>query len=56
MGPSRIADQAEAGEIFTSQETVERVADGEVSFVQARAAELQGVAEPVTIYRVVRRA
>ena len=53
---SRIADQAEAGEILTSLETVERVADGGVSFVPARTAELQGVAEPVTLYRVLRRA
>jgi adenylate cyclase len=53
---SRIADQAEAGEILTSQETVERAADGGVSFVQARTAELQGVAEPVTLYRVLRPA
>jgi adenylate cyclase len=53
---SRIADQAEAGEILTSQETVERAADGGVSFVQARTAELQGAAEPVTLYRVLRPA
>jgi adenylate cyclase len=53
---SRIADQAEAGEILTSQETVERAADGGVSFVQARTAKLQGVAEPVTLYRVLRPA
>jgi adenylate cyclase len=53
---SRIADQAEAGEILTSQETVERAADGGVSFVQAHTAELKGVAEPVTLYRVLRPA
>jgi adenylate cyclase len=53
---SRIADQAEAGEILTSQETVERAAGGGVSFVQARTAELKGVAEPVTLYRVLRPA
>jgi adenylate cyclase len=53
---SRIADQAEGGEILTSQETVERAADGGVSFVQARTAELKGVAEPVTLYRVLRPA
>jgi adenylate cyclase len=53
---SRIADQAEGGEILTSQETVERAADGGVSFVHARTAELKGVAEPVTLYRVLRPA
>jgi class 3 adenylate cyclase len=53
---SRIADQAEAGEVLTSQETVERVAEPGLTFEPARAAELQGVAEPVTLYRVVRRA
>jgi len=53
---SRIADQARAGEILTSHETVERVNGGEVSFEQARSVELQGVARPVTLYRVVQRA
>jgi adenylate cyclase len=53
---SRIADQAESGEILTSQETVERAADAGVSFVKARIAELQGVAEPMTLYRVLPRA
>lgn len=52
---SRIADQAEAGEVLTSHETVQRVGDGEVSFERARSAELQGVADPVTLYRVFRR-
>jgi adenylate cyclase len=53
---SRIADHAEAGEVLTSWETVERVGDGEVSFEQARSVELQGVAGPVMLYRVIRRA
>jgi adenylate cyclase len=53
---SRIADLAVAGEILTSQETVGRVADAGVSFVPARSAELHGVAEPVMLYRVLRRA
>jgi adenylate cyclase len=53
---SRIADQARAGEILTSHETVERVNGGEVSFEQARSVELQGVERPVTLYRVVGRA
>src|SRR5918995_1100513 len=52
---SRIADQAEAGEILTSRETVERVGGGDVTFEEVRSAELQGVADPVTLYRVLRR-
>jgi class 3 adenylate cyclase len=52
---SRIADQAEAGEVLTSGETVERVGDGGVSFEQVRSVELQGVADRVTLYQVRRR-
>jgi adenylate cyclase len=52
---SRIADQAEAGEVLTSQETVQRVGDGGVSFEPARSVELKGVADPVTLYRVLRQ-
>ena len=52
---SRIADHAEAGEVLTSWETVERVGDGEVSFEQARSVELRGVTSPVALYRVLRR-
>jgi adenylate cyclase len=52
---SRIADQAEAGEVLTSQETVQQVGDGGVSFEPARSVELQGVADPVTLYRVLRQ-
>jgi adenylate cyclase len=52
---SRIADQAGAGEILTSRETVERVGDDELTFKQARSVELKGVAGPVTLYRVLRR-
>jgi adenylate cyclase len=53
---SRIADQAEAGEVLTSQETIERAGDGGVSFQQARSVQLRGVAGSVTFYRVLRRA
>jgi class 3 adenylate cyclase len=53
---SRIADQAEAGEVLTSQETVGRVGDHELFFEQARSVELRGVANAVTLYRVLRRA
>jgi class 3 adenylate cyclase len=52
---SRIADQAEAGEILTSQETVERIDDDEVLFERDRAVRLKGVAAPVDLYRVTRR-
>ena len=53
---SRIADQAEAGEILTSEETVERIGEGEVRFEPRRSVELKGVAAPVAIYRVFRSA
>ena len=49
---SRIADQAEAGEILTSQETVERVGDGDLRFEPVRSVELKGVAATVTLHRV----
>lgn len=52
---SRIADQAEAGEVLTSQETVEQAGGVDVAFEQTRSVELQGVAKPVTLYRVLRR-
>jgi adenylate cyclase len=52
---SRIADQAAAGEILTSQETVERVGGGDLRFEPARTVDLQGVAEPVALYHVGRR-
>ena len=52
---SRIADQAEAGEVLTSQETIDRVGDGAVTFERARSVELQGVTSPVTLYRVLPR-
>jgi adenylate cyclase len=53
---SRIADHAEAGEVLTSQQTVEQmVADVAVSFEPARSVELKGVTDPVVLYRVFRR-
>jgi len=52
---SRIADQAAAGEVLTSQETVQRLADGEVRFEPARTVELKGVASPVALYHVARK-
>jgi class 3 adenylate cyclase len=38
---SRIADQAQAGEVLTSQETVERVGDVDASFELASSIETQ---------------
>jgi class 3 adenylate cyclase len=52
---SRIADRAVAGEILTSQETMERMGDDDVSFEQAHSVELKGIADPVMLYRVSRR-
>ena len=51
---SRIADRAEAGEILTSRETVAQVDDDGVRFEEAGPVELQGVAAPVTLFRVFR--
>jgi adenylate cyclase len=51
---SRIADQAGAGEVLTSRESVERLGEVDVSFEQARSVELQGVTGPVRLYRVLR--
>jgi adenylate cyclase len=52
---SRIADRAEAGEVLTSQETIDLVDDDDVRFVPAGTEELQGVATPVQLYGVRRR-
>jgi len=49
---SRIADRAGAGEILTSEETVERADGVRFAFDSKRSAELKGVAEPMTLYRV----
>jgi class 3 adenylate cyclase len=51
---SRIADQAQAGEILTSQETVARIGIGGFRFEPTRAVELKGVATP-TMLHLVRR-
>jgi adenylate cyclase len=52
---SRIADQATAGEVLTSQESVEQAGDVEASLEKARSVELRGVTNAVTLYRVLRR-
>jgi class 3 adenylate cyclase len=50
---SRIADQAEAGEVLTNRGSVDRMGDAEASFEEARTAELRGVAAPSRSYRVL---
>jgi class 3 adenylate cyclase len=52
---SRIADQAETGEVLTSQATAEQTGDRVVGFERSRTAKLKGVAEPMTLYRAFRR-
>lgn len=49
---SRIASEAGAGEVLTSQETVELVKDRRLQFERVGPATLKGVAGPVTLYRV----
>jgi adenylate cyclase len=50
---ARIAAQAGAGEVLTSAETVELVADARLRFVRVGPVGLKGVARPVTLFRVV---
>ena len=51
---SRIADEAEAGEVLTSRETTEEIEDGIVTFERSRTTHLKGVANPMTLYRAFR--
>lgn len=51
---SRIADEAEAGEVLTSQETTEETEDPFVRFERSRTTQLKGVANPMTLYRAFR--
>jgi adenylate cyclase len=51
---SRIADEAGAGEVLTSQETAARTEDGVVRFERSRSTQLKGVAVPMTLYRASR--
>jgi adenylate cyclase len=48
---SRIADLAEAGDVLTTEETMQQVDADEVNWQPIGSAELQGVATPVTLYR-----
>lgn len=51
---SRIADEAEAGEVLTSQETTEETEDPFVRFERSRTTHLKGVANPMTLFRAFR--
>ena len=51
---SRIADEAQAGEVLTSQETTEETEDAFVRFEPSRTTHLKGVANPTTLYRAFR--
>jgi class 3 adenylate cyclase len=51
---SRIADEAQAGEVLTSQETTEETEGAFVRFERSRTTHLKGVANPMTLYRAVR--
>jgi adenylate cyclase len=52
---ARIAGRAQAGEVLTSEETIEQAEDVGVRFERLGPAELKGVAQPVIVYRVLRR-
>lgn len=52
---ARIADRAQAGEVLTSEETIEQAEGVEVRYERVGPAELKGVGEPVVLYRVLRR-
>jgi class 3 adenylate cyclase len=51
---ARIAARAEAGEVLTSEETVQQVETSEVRFERIGSVELKGVARPVVLYRASR--
>jgi adenylate cyclase len=51
---ARIAARAGAGEILTSEETVQLVEDARLRFDRVGPVSLKGIARPVTLYRVLR--
>jgi adenylate cyclase len=51
---ARIAAQAQAGEVLTSEETVRQIKGAEVRFERLGPVELKGIARPVTLYRAIR--
>ena len=52
---SRIIDLAEAGDVLTTDETMQQVDADEIGWERVGQAELKGVATPVTLYRASRR-
>jgi class 3 adenylate cyclase len=48
---SRIADRAQAGEVLTSEETVEQIEGSPVRFEAVASVELKGLSRPITLYR-----
>ena len=52
---SRIADLAEAGDVLTTEDTMRQVEAVGIDWTPVGPTELQGVAVPVTLYRVARR-
>ena len=51
---SRIASYAEAGEVLTSDETMDRTVDGGLHFEPLGPVSLKGISRPVTLHRAVR--
>jgi class 3 adenylate cyclase len=51
---ARIAAQAEAGEVLTSEQTAALVDDARLRFERVGPVGLKGLADPVTLYRVLR--
>jgi adenylate cyclase len=50
---SRIADLAQAGDVLTTEETMQQANGVEVGWVRIGPTELQGVGKPVILYRAV---
>lgn len=50
---SRIADLAQAGEVLTTEETMQQARGVEVGWVRIGPTDLQGVGKPVNLYRAV---
>jgi class 3 adenylate cyclase len=50
---SRIADLAQAGDVLTTEETMQQAKEVEVGWVRVGPTELQGVGKPVILYRAV---
>jgi len=51
---SRIADRAEAGEVLTSEVTVQQIEGSSIRFDMLGSVDLKGVSRPITLYRAAR--